>query len=196
MKGQFCMSDVTVGPLSSRWTLHPWHGCTREAQRFTDRTSALVWLQQLRGDLQAMYALRTLLLRYGMGGMGAHLARINDGELLQHVAAMLASGLLHAHSVAAPATLFATAAQASAAAQTEALSRPVSRVSPTPSSSAPAPPPQAQLSLTTFSAHMDAAATAVALCAAAATGAPFCEECARRAAQQTAQQAAASAAAA
>lgn len=167
----------TIGHLSSQWVIHSGQRC-RESDRpwrFSDRQAASSWLKQFRPDPHFMASLRAVLSEHGHAG--ARFWRSSDEEALQALSWLLSSGVLHAHRVPAPATRGRSAATASASPQA-AASSPKPTASRTSSAS---PPPTPVAEADTFSAQTDAAATAAVLRSAAASGVPFCEECAKAA---------------
>jgi hypothetical protein len=82
---------------AQQWELHRWGEC-KECQPLAglrDRFSARQWLQQFRGNLLHMSALRQLLSREVSASWS--LDRTTDDEILDHAVELLASGLWHVH---------------------------------------------------------------------------------------------------
>lgn len=133
-----------------------------------------------------MADLRSLVFK--SGNAGTSLWRMSDDEVIQHLSFLLSSGLLHVHRVPAPAT-------ATPAAQRETADQDRESMAPMPpkpaqksnSDARPAGPVARQIEeADTFSSQTDGAATAAVLRSAAASGVPFCEECAKAAAPRKA----------
>jgi hypothetical protein len=128
-----------------------------------DRTLTLQFLAKFRGDPGTIARFRSLLVQQHQG---ASLYRLSDDEVFAGIATLLGSGELIVG--------FRSHQFGSFKNQDDGAS---------PPSEGPAPPPPRSTSPPveheepTFANH-DAAAQAAALKAAAATGAPFCEQCA------------------
>jgi hypothetical protein len=161
---------------SSRWQVHWWLTCGKDCKaiRFSDRQAALFWLRQFRSDFMAMARLRSLVTEHAGGK--ASLWRQGDDGLFGELAWFLQRGDLHVHRVPMP-TLGANRGQI-------ATSAPVPPPAPAraPASPRGIAPAKAPDDPATFSDRADAAAQAAVLRGAAASGLPFCEECARAAA--------------
>ena len=138
-----------------------------------DPVAAKQWLAPCVGDDAAMGALRTLALSLGDG---TDWSRADDHHLLDHLSAAVVHGRLHAGPAAPPRLRRMVTAAAPAPAPP-----------PPPASSAraaaseSAPPPVVE---TTFGSDVDVAAMVAVLQQAAQDGVPFCEECAKAAAQR------------
>ena len=165
----------TVGQSASRWEIHPWHGCkaTDESLAFSHRSVALFWLRQFRTDAIVMANFRSVISEYSR--VGSPLWRKTDEQVLDDLSWLLSEGVLHVHRVPPPLTAWQTGTET---APTEIA--PAAR--PTPSQSSAAPVARVVEDADTFSSQLDAAAMAAVLSDAAASGVPFCEECAKAAA--------------
>jgi len=119
---------------------------------------------------------RLRLAALGLGD-GSDLSRCDDHQIVELLGAAVAQGRLAAGPVAAPQLLKLPTSAPPAAA-------------PPPPAPAAAPraaaAAQASVAETTFGAELDVAAMVVALQQAAQDGVPFCEECARAAAEAAA----------
>lgn len=104
------------------------------------------------------------------GTAGASPASLSDEQVVQSVARMLVAGEL---LVALP--------QRERIRETLSLTDPAPATEPAPRRAEPAPVPEDE---PTFEGPHDGVAQAAVLLAAAKAGFPFCEECARHAAQQ------------
>ena len=170
-----------LGPSSSRWSFHSWGQCdaSGDLQEFADHSSALSWLRQTISDSPTMATLRSLASEHESAGVAVR--QMSDDRVLEHVSWLLRQGVLHVHSIPAPATAWRIVQVEQAS--PSAVSRPV--ISPK-STSAPPPVPKQIEEPDTFSSQTDAAATAAVLRSAAEDGVPFCEECAKAAAARKA----------
>ena len=117
------------------------------------------------------------------GNTGISLARTSDDQVLQDLAVLLLSGVLHVHRVPARATAWRTAQKDSAPAEPEVFAP---RRASSSRGADPQPAPKQVVEDVTFSAETDGAATAAVLRSAAKDGVPFCEECAKAAARRAA----------
>lgn len=165
----------TVGSPFSRWDFHAWHICQAPggARTFHDRGTAALWLKQFKTNPTVMAGIRSVVAGHGTspGGM-------TDDKVLEELAWQLSKGVLHVHRVPPPRTAWRTAQGESAPADPPVISQ-----RPTPSQAGSAPPPLRQAEeADTFSSQTDAVGTAAVLRRAAASGTPFCEECAKAAA--------------
>lgn len=154
-------SVVEAGPFSNfqffwRYRVHP----------FGDAAQALQFLARFKTDPAAMARLRGLIAQRSHAG---DLSRVSDDQILAQVAGLLGSGELVAGYQRHEAI--------------ELPGEPGPEAAPTPASTPP--PPQTrerqEPDPPTFAAQHDGAAQAQGLAAAAASGVPFCEECARAA---------------
>ena len=127
------------------------------------------------GDDAAMSALRT---KAHALADGTDLSRLDEHQLVEHLAAPLADGRLRAAGAARAVMLYRLVA---APAPVSATSAPPAS---SPRASAAASAPAAVE--TTFGADVDVAAMVAVLRQAAQSGVPFCEECERAAAQRQA----------
>ncbi len=153
-----------AGPFSNfqffwRYRVHP----------FGDAAAALQFLGRFKTDAAAMARLRGVIAQRSFGG---DFSRVSDDQVLAQVAALLGSGELvagyqHHEPIQLPE---AAAEEAPAPAFTPKPQRTRERQEPDPP---------------TFSAQHDGAGQADALAMAAASGVPFCEECARAANEGT-----------
>jgi hypothetical protein len=136
--------------------------------RFRDASHARQFLSQFKSDPVAMASLRTLV---GERDWLHSPARLSDDEVIKAVGSLLARGDLVAGFEWKP-----------------RIKAPVKEEAEAAGAASPSREPQAQEpDPNTFGGDHDAAAQAAALSAAAQSGVPFCEECAR-AAQGGAQQ--------
>lgn len=176
-----------VGSATSHWDFHTWDRCGElgGARNFADRKAAAFWLMQFKSDLSAMANFRTLAA--SSSDAGPALIRSNDNEVLKILSSLLDRGILHAHSLPAPATAFrfgqssAVSGKETPAARSPNTSQRAS-TQPQPSTA----PQKLAEEDDTFSYTTDGAATAAVLRSAAASGVPFCEECAKAAAARSA----------
>ncbi len=164
-----------IGTPSSQWELHAWHSgqAAGESWTFSDRTAASSWLMRFKSDPISMAGLRSLALKYGVG---SSLQRSGDDQLLEEVSWLLSRGVLQVHRLPPRRTAWRTTDAASSPAVVASSPRPTAS-----QSSSGSAPPRVVEEADTFSAQTDPAATAAVLRSAAASGAPFCEECAKAA---------------
>ena len=152
--------------------LRPWHDAQAggSATAPGDTESARLWLANAVGDDAPLATLRLTALTMADG---TELSRLDDHQLVDHLAASVATGRLR-----------------SAGARPK-LRRLVLAAAPAP---APAPPPPAAARRAapvappaavegTFGSELDVAAMVAVLVQAAQDGVPFCEECTRAAAE-------------
>ena len=158
------------------WELHrgaACDGCT-PVPGLRDRSWACLWLQQLKTDPAALYALRHVLQA---SNTWWPLHKATSDQTIAWMANLLRDGEWHVHAPVLPDTT--GGAPGESAAPEEDLADIVS-APPAPGSSPPprpSPPPQeGQLPRTA-----DEQAIAAAMKQASALGIPFCEECARAA---------------
>ena len=142
-----------------------------------DSVSAQLFLSEATGDDGAQVRLRCTALAMADG---TDLSRLDEQQLVDLLAPWLADGWLHIGS-SKPAVyqLVPVSAPAAAAALSTAPA-PAPASAPRPAAPSPSPAPVDS----TFAPNLDIEAMVAALRAAAQTGVPFCEECARAAAQQ------------
>ena len=163
-------------------TLRPWHepGAGQPVVAPGDTGSARYRLEQWVGDGAAIEVLR---LTARALADGTELLRIDDHQLVDHVAAAVAAGRLRT-SGAAPRLQRLVPAEAPA---------PTPSPSPAPRATAPRATPVAAPAAveTTFGSDLEVAAMVAVLVQAAQDGTPFCEECAKAAAARAAEEAAA-----
>lgn len=132
------------------------------------------------GDDTEMGALRNTALQ---SADGTDWSRVDDHQVVEHVAAAVLAGRLPGSAQATRAPLRRLVANVAA----PAASPPPP--APSPPAAAPSPASAPAAADTTFGLDLDVAAMVATLMQAAQDGTPFCEECARAAAAQ--QQAAA-----
>lgn len=146
----------------------PWHECKdcSKHSRFSDRLSALLFLQRLKTHEVAMDSLRRLL-RERRSSLGLQAWR--DGEVLEQLAQMLATAELH---VTRTRIVFGIGVTE----RDQEVSRPRPQPAPEPIrrpvAGPPPPPPEEPL----FVPNVDPVAIAQILTHAAQSGVPFCEE--------------------
>jgi hypothetical protein len=133
-----------------------------------DEVSARQWLAHAVGDDAALAALRLMTL--GLAD-GTELSRLDDHQLIDQLATAVADGRLRTTG-ARPKLRRLVPTTAPAPAPSPVAS--ARRAAPV------APPPAAE---TTFGSDLDVAAMVAVLVQAAQDGVPFCEECARAAAE-------------
>lgn len=152
-------------------TLRPWHDAHAGAALTArdDEVSARQWLAPAVGDDAALAALRLMTL--GLAD-GTELSRLDDQQLVDHLATAVAEGWLRS---AGARPVLRRLVPAPAPAPTPAPVTSVRRAAPV------APPPGAE---STFGSGLDVAAMVAVLVRAARDGVPFCEECARAAAER------------
>jgi hypothetical protein len=161
-----------IPPLADPAALLPWHD-RRAGGRITapgDLSSARLWLARMIGDDAALASLRLKVLTLADG---TALSQLDDQALIDHLAAAVAEGRLRIGGVrpelrrlvVGPAPAPATRAPPAAPVRRAAAAAPAAAVD------------------TTFDSELDTAAMAAVLAQAARDGVPFCEECARAAAQ-------------
>jgi hypothetical protein len=156
--------DIQLGYW--RWKIYRWN---EHPNPFRGRSDlALEWLRRFQNDRMVMSELRATLT----AAAGSNAQRwADDNRVLQEVAARLSSGEFYV-----------------CAESSYPINTPIAAVTPPdavpvevpPPSPAPKPPPEPEPSL---SPDADAAQIAAVLQQAAQEGTPFCEECARLAAQ-------------
>ena len=139
--------------------------------RVGDTTAAQQWVGRLIGDEVAMARLRQVALA---AGAEATPQRCDDQALAERIAAGITAGSLRVCGPAKALALYGLAAARPPAAASPAPSRAAPRAAPVA-----APPPVE----TTFGSDLDVAAMAAVLVQAAQDGVPFCEECAKAAAE-------------
>jgi len=146
-------------PVGTRgWTLCAQPNCREErASDATDPLRARIWLLEFKSDPLKIAGLRLMLRRE----LGRDVSRMSNDDVVDSIAALLASGTLHVHA--------------------DAVERlPVMAVvkpAPPPTASPRAPAPSAKLpaiDAPTFPANVNLLSQATTLVAAAAEGAPFC----------------------
>jgi hypothetical protein len=143
-----------------------------------DVDSARHRLERSTGDPAALDRLRLTALALADG---TDLSRLDDHQLVDHLAAAVAHGRLRMAGVA-PKLLRLVPADAPAPIRASAPAR--------APRAAPAPVPPAATDAT-FDTDLDAAAMVMVLQQAALDGVPFCEQCARAAAARAAEETAA-----
>lgn len=158
--------------------LLPWHGghAGEPLVRPGDPVAARQWLNAAVSDDAQLAALR--LCAHALGD-GVDFSRLDEHQALDHLAAALTQGRLLAGTAAQPALRNLSVAAAAAPAPAPASSAAPARAAP-----AVAEPPPAEE--TTFSSGIDVSAMVAGLVQAAQDGVPFCEECARAAAEAAA----------
>jgi hypothetical protein len=164
----------TLPPAHSA-ALRPWHDA-QAGEAITspgDVANARLWLAPAVGDDAALAALRLAALALADG---TELSRLDDHQLFDHLAALVADGRLRTAG-ARPELRRLVLAAAPAPAPAPLPVAPAPRAAPV------APPPAAE---TTFGSELDVAAMVAVLVQAAQDGVPFCEECARAAAEAAA----------
>jgi len=164
--------------MPSRSPIRHWHDGSGvdTGLRHGDLVSARQQLAPAAIDDAALAPLRTLAVALADG---TDWSRADDHQLIDQLAAALARGRLRTGAAAAPklSRLVPTVAPAPAPAPP-----PPAASSPRPSAPVAAPPPAE----TTFGSELDVAAMVAVLQQAAQDGVPFCEECARAAAEAAA----------
>lgn len=151
----------TFDRVIARWRWEP--AAEGEIAPISDRIAARAWLAQRAAEPGVMRGLRRLLgERLVVPAFG-----IDDGEVLDRVAAWIAAGELRL-------TTTREAALGSWGDEEEAA--PVAAVAPAPEPE-PEPTPEEER---TFGDDIDAEAIAAAMKEAAELGVPFCEECTKK----------------
>ncbi len=157
---------------TSLWKLCRWSDCgeCHPASRLDNPIRTRLWMDQQSDPLLMQHMRRALFTETGV-----HSHMMEDGDVASVMSHQISSRMLHVCEKEVPLLLQRTDGHAVAHAEVE--SAPVERS--TRSSSTPAPkaaePPS-------FGREADLAAMAGVLKAAAETGTPFCEECAKAAA--------------
>ena len=156
-----------------------WSQCSGcEAQvRAGDDTAARQWVGRFVGDEVTMARLRQLALT---SGVEASPQRCDDHALAERIAAAIAAGSMRVCGPAKALTLYGLATPPAAS---SAPAPPAPSPSPQPRAAPVAAPPTVE---TTFGSDLDVAAMVAVLVQAAQDGVPFCEECARAAAEAVA----------
>jgi hypothetical protein len=169
------VSDTLNGPLPGPLSLPD---ASAWAAGSDDVAGARQWLARAVGDDTSMAWLRQRALALADG---TELSRIDDHQLVDHVAAAVAAGRLRT-SGAAPRLQRLVPAEAPA---------PTPSPSPAPRPSTPRAAPVAAPAAveTTFGSDLEVAAMVAVLVQAAQDGTPFCEECAKAAAARAAEEA-------
>ena len=161
--------DIQLGYW--RWKLFRWNDHPNPYRNRSDL--ALHWLRQFQSNASTMAELQNLL---GITVTGSY-APTDPQLILQQIADKMASGEIQVCAeICGPVALIDTTGIA-----TEEAEPDLSKIKPTP---APAPKPAPAPVESTLDPDNDAAAQAQVLKDAAQSGAPFCEECAKAAAQQ------------
>jgi len=137
-----------------------------------DPVAARQWLAAAIGDDSQTAALR--LQAHALGD-GVDWSRLDEHQALDHLAAALTHGRLFAGTAARP-----TLRNLSVAASPAPAPAPAPAAAAARAATAEPPPPALE---TTFGSEVDVEAMVAALQQAAQDGVPFCEECARRAAE-------------
>jgi hypothetical protein len=160
--------DIQLGYW--RWKIYRWN---EHPNPFRGRSDlALEWLRRFQNDRMVMSELRATLT----AAAGSNAQRwADDNRVLQEVAARLSSGEFYVCAESSYPINTPIAAVTPPDAAPVEVPPP-----PPPPSPAPKPPPEPEPSL---SPDADAAQIAAVLQQAAQEGTPFCEECARLAAQ-------------
>jgi hypothetical protein len=162
-------------PTTHPAALRPWHDA-QAGDAITppgDVASARLWLAHAVGDDATLAAQRLAALALVDG---TELSRLDDHQLIDHLAAAVAHGRLR------------TAGARPALRRLVVAAAPAPAPAPPPPAAAPraapvAPPPAVE---STFGSELDVAAMVAVLVQAAQDGVPFCEECARAAAEAAA----------
>ena len=161
------MADIPshIGPV----VLRPWHGADADTWIRTpgDVVSARLWLARGVGDDASTADLRLAAL--GLAD-GSDLSRLDDQQLVDHLAAAAAEGRLRTPVV--PVELFKLVMASTG----HPASSPAALASRAAASADPPSAPD-----TTFGGGLNSAAMAAVLVRAARDGVPFCEECAETA---------------
>ncbi len=159
---------------------HDWDFCQRldcsdleSLSNLQDRFFALQWLQQFKGDVHRMLAMRTVLSQEGNAWS---LCRMSDDSVVDRIAELLASRRLHVHMQPARAPVGGSGPSQYSTLSTASTAEPFVPFplserrprSPSASSRQPVVDPP------TFSSDVDSAAQAATLVAAAASGAAMC----------------------
>lgn len=155
----------------------PWFGDDEAstASPDADRSALADAAAGMAGDLVDAGAVAQLRLRVHALGDGTDLSRLDDHAVAVFAAQALERGRL---TLAGAPPRLLPLAQASA----PPAPSPAPAPAPSPRRAAPAAPAAARA--TTFGAELDVAAMVMVLVQAAQDGVPFCEECARAAAQR------------
>jgi hypothetical protein len=164
-----------IPPPADPAALLPWHD-GHAGGRITapsDLWSARLWLAHLIGDDAALASLRLKALALTDG---TELSQLDDQALIDHLAVAVAEGRLRIGGVR-PELRRLVVGPAPAPATRPPPAAPVRR------EAAAAPPAAVE---TTFGSELDVAAMVAVLVQAAQDGVPFCEECARAAAEAAA----------
>ncbi len=186
-------SERTIRLSAQSWVVHLRQDCGRPDNPliFSDAESAARWLNRFRFDQLAMQALRSL---GGWDCPSILAACACEDDLVHSLAVQLACKRLHVHTVAWKPRPASTAPPD---AQPDPVSRPstLSSSSDSSSSSSPSPGPAVSGSGSgvseqgaepaTFPPQTDGDATAAGLQNASDSGTPFCEECAKGAANKS-----------
>lgn len=140
--------------------------------RAGDATAARQWVGRFVGDEVTMAQLRQLALS---AGAEASPQMCDDQSLAERIAAGISMGAVRVCGPAKAIQLYGMPLRPAAA------PAPASAPAAAPRAARAAPPPAAE---TTFSGDLDVAAMVAVLRAAAQDGVPFCEECAKKAAEK------------
>jgi hypothetical protein len=146
------------------WELCQKLDCRSRSVSFANNPfQARQWLQHSKADVSKMLAMRNVLLQEHIG---LDPFRMSDDEVINQIAALLASDRLHIHVASMIQTTAPTLSQVSPVAVRQ--------------KQAAAPPPRKAVSMDdppTLPSDVDFAAQAAALVAAASSGAAFCTTC-------------------
>lgn len=150
-----------------------WSQCSgcESLVRAGDATAARQWVGRFVGDEVTMARLRQLALT---AGAEASPQMCDDQALVDRITAAITAGAMRVCGPAKAIRLLGMPIRQAAAPPPSAAAAP-------PRAAAAAPPPAAE---TTFAVDLDVAAMVAVLRAAAQVGVPFCEECAKKAAEK------------
>jgi hypothetical protein len=149
---------------------HEWWFCQKPDCSSSDRVYGLeaqslahLWLQELKDDPLRIHAFKDLV----RSNISLPLVRV-DAMLFKRIEEMLISGRLHIHKKARE-------VQSGSAVQEKNVPFPLSERQPRD-----AAPPAPVIDPPSFSPNVNLSVQAAALVAAAASGTPFCQECANK----------------
>jgi hypothetical protein len=167
--------------LGSRgWEIHRGPACDHctPYPGLRDAFWACQWLRQFKNDPAVLYQIRQRILEADTWWA---LPRGTNDQVIDWMAKLLADGKWHVHVPSLPDTDSAAPGESSAPEEVD-LAQIVSSMPAMANSPEPPPPPQEEGLLPR---NADEQAIAAAMKQAAASGIPFCEECARAALKRT-----------
>jgi hypothetical protein len=156
---------------SDIWRFHPFFACSIEKDAgkrhvFHTAFSARYWIEDFQSEPALMAIFRGLVAK---GPQPFSMSRMSDSQVVSQLARLLASGNWHVHHSRPP--------RVTGLINSPVLQPETPRSAPKQSRPASSPPPPPDPA--TFANQLDVSAMVKSLVQAAASNAPFCEECAK-----------------